>query len=903
MRLPGFVHSLRFRLLAASLIIEMVMLGILLANSVRLIDQHLVRQTESRVTAIELAYKTAVALPLAARDYASLRDILDGWQQAGDISYLVVTDPAGRLLASSGWDQGPVLPAPTKDIKNAKVLHVVFPVDVLGQHYGSVHYGLALDFFEHARRDLLVQGGLIALVSLILGSFLLLAVGYWLTRHLASLAEASSAIAAGNYKTDLPLASNDEVGQLTANFQKMTQAVESRVTQLAEHLALQKTIFEALGEGVYGLDVHGKCAFVNPAALTMLGFSEVEILGQNFHQLCHHSYPWGDPFPIGECPVAQSGRDGLRRSTEDWLWRKDGTGFPVIMTVTPMLRDGLIYGSVVAFRDITEIRQATEDLRESRDWLVAFTNALPDIVAIKDGQSRWQMINSAGEKIFGFGEVQWQGKTNLQLAEARPAFRGFHLAAAESDEIAWGKNEISFCIENIAGAEEEERFCEVRKMPLYAKDGGRKALMVIARDITERRKTEAELEQYRLHLEQLVAKRTAQLAEAKEIAESANVAKSTFLANMSHEIRTPLNAITGMAHLIRRAGLSPEQGARLETLEMAGAHLLEIINSVLDLSKIEAGKFALEAIPVRLESLVGNVVSMLSGRAQAKGLRLHADAGVFPGNLLGDPTRLQQALLNYAGNAIKFTVSGSVLIRVLVVEEDCDSALLRFEVVDTGIGIEPAVVSKLFAAFEQADSSTTRKYGGTGLGLTITGKLAELMGGAAGVISEPGAGSTFWFTARLAKGEAIAATDGYAAHGLAERLIQEKHCGKRVLLAEDEPINREITQMLLEDVGLLVELAEDGLQAFEMAGKTTYDLILMDMQMPRMDGLDATRAIRKQPYGQLVPILAMTANAFVEDKERCFESGMDDFITKPVEPDVLFSTLLRWLTNPSRLSQ
>ena len=903
MKLPGLVHSLRFRLLAASLVIEVVMLGVLLANSVRLIDQHLVRQTESRVSAIELAYKTAVALPLAARDYASLRDILDGWQQAGDISYLVVTDPAGRLLASSGWDQGPVLPEPTKDIKNAKILHVVFPVDVLGQHYGSVHYGLSLDFLEHARRDLLIQGGLIALVSLVLGSFLLLAVGYWLTRHLASLAEASSAIAAGNYKTDLPLASNDEVGQLTANFQKMTQAVESRVNQLAEHLALQKTIFEALGEGVYGLDVHGKCAFVNPAALAMLGFSEDEILGQNFHQLCHHSYPWGDPFPIGECPVAQSGRDGLRRSTEDWLWRKDGTGFPVIMTVTPMIRDGVIYGSVAAFRDITDIRQATEDLRDSRDRLVAFTNALPDIVAIKDGESRWQMINSAGGEIFGFGEVQWQGKTNLDLAEERPGFREFHLAAAASDEIAWGKGGISLCIENIAGEQEAPRFCEVRKMPLFARDGSRKALMVIARDITERRKTEAELEQYRLHLEQLVAERTEQLAEAKEVAESANVAKSTFLANMSHEIRTPLNAITGMAHLIRRAGLSPDQELRLETLEMAGTHLLEIINAVLDLSKIEAGKFALEAIPVKLESLLGNVVSMLGGRAQAKGLRLNAEAGALPNNLLGDPTRLQQALLNYAGNAIKFTVSGSVLIRALVLEEDSDSALLRFEVADTGIGIEPEVVAKLFAAFEQADSSTTRKYGGTGLGLTITRKLAELMGGAAGVISEPGAGSTFWFSARLAKGAASVANDGYAAHGLAERMIQENHGGKRILLVEDEPVNREITQMLLDDLGLQVDMAEDGLEALEMAGKFAYDVILMDMQMPRMDGLDATRAIRNLPQGQHVPILAMTANAFIEDKERCFDSGMDDFITKPVEPDALFSTLLRWLQNPGRLSQ
>ena len=896
MKFPGFARSLRFRLLAASLAIEVIMLIILVGNSLRLIDQHLIRQTESRVTAIELAYKTAVALPLAARDYATLRDILDAWRQASDINYLVVTDPLGNVLAASGRSAGTQLPTPTKDFKGSEILHVAFPVEVLGQHYGQVHYGLSLTFLDAARRDLLVQGALIALVELVLSFLMLFAVGYWLTRHLANLAEASSNIAAGNYKTRLPVANNDEVGQLTTNFQLMAEAIESRMTELADQFSRQKTIFSALGEGIYGLDKSGLCTFINPAALAMLGLAEEEVLGQDSHSIFHHSRADGRNFPASECPVALTCHDGLRRSGEDWLWRKDGSGFPVMLTVTPIRNQQEMDGAIVAFRDITQIRRATEDLRDSRDRLIAFTNALPDIVVIKDGESRWQTINQAAQQILCFGELDWQGKTNIELAALRPEFAEFHQLAAASDEIAWSKGEISLCIENIAGLNQESRICEVRKMPLFAQDGSRLALMVIARDITERKKAEVELEKYRLHLEELVANRTEQLGEAKEAAEAANVAKSAFLANMSHEIRTPLNAITGMAHLIRGAGLSAEQASRLGVLESASDHLLEIINAVLDLSKIEAGKFVLEETQINIESLLGNIVSMLHARAEAKQLQLIVKLDPLPNDLLGDATRLQQALLNYVVNAIKFTMKGSVTVRAILVDEDAESALLRFEVSDTGIGIAPDVIPKLFAAFEQADNSTTRKYGGTGLGLTIAKKFAQLMNGDAGLTSTQGVGSTFWLTARLKKGSANLLKEQSIDIEAVEASIKQHHSGKRILVVEDEPINREITLMILDDIALQVDVAEDGLVAIDKVLATRYELILMDMQMPRMNGLDATREIRKLPNGLHVPILAMTANAFVEDKVRCFDAGMDDFLTKPVEPEALFNKLLKWLS-------
>jgi signal transduction histidine kinase/ActR/RegA family two-component response regulator len=379
-----------------------------------------------------------------------------------------------------------------------------------------------------------------------------------------------------------------------------------------------------------------------------------------------------------------------------------------------------------------------------------------------------------------------------------------------------------------------------------------------------------------------------------EAAQAANFAKSAFLANMSHEIRTPMNAIIGMANLLRLEGVSRKQSDRFDKIDIAAQHLLGIINNVLDLSKIEAGKFLLEETPVTLSELLANVRSILSERAKAKGLRLLIEIDYMPQRMLGDPTRLQQALINYATNAIKFTDKGVVTMRAFLQEETADWTRVRFEVEDSGIGIEPAVVARLFHVFEQADNSMTRKYGGTGLGLAITQRLAELMGGEAGVTSSVGVGSTFWFTAKLNNRTQEVPAKALASDMDPMTLIRQGYSGCRLLIADDESMNRDVVLGLLASVGLVVDAAADGEQAVMLAKLTNYAVIIMDLQMPHLNGLAATQQIRRLPGYQQTPIIALTANVYAEDKLLCQEVGMTHFLIKPFATDVFFRTL--WLS-------
>jgi len=445
------------------------------------------------------------------------------------------------------------------------------------------------------------------------------------------------------------------------------------------------------------------------------------------------------------------------------------------------------------------------------------------------------------------------------------------------------------------------------ELRITCKDGQLRTLMVAGAkvgdgllwtffDITEMRELDAQLQRYRHHLEELVAERTTQLAEATQRAESASQAKSAFLANMSHEIRTPMNAILGLARLLERSGVDPVQQDRLAKIRSAGSHLLSIINDILDISKIEAGKLNLETMDFSPIALFNQAQSLIHDRLSAKSLAFRVDAEGLPPVLRGDVTRLRQALLNYLGNAVKFTEHGSVALRARVLEDDGSELLVRFEVIDTGIGIAAEQLPRLFQSFEQADTSTTRKYGGTGLGLALTRHLASLMGGDAGVESEFGHGSTFWFTARLQQrpGVVLPVPAEEPAIETATALAR-RVAGRRLLLVEDNLLNQEVAMDMLGDLGLSIERAENGQDAVALAASHDYDLILMDMQMPLMDGLEATRQIRALPGGSRVVVVAMTANAFEEDREACMSAGMNDFLPKPVEPEALYRILLKWL--------
>ena len=570
--------------------------------------------------------------------------------------------------------------------------------------------------------------------------------------------------------------------------------------------------------------------------------------------------------------------------------RSDGTEFPMELTISALYLNGRHIFSAYA-RDISAQKQAEEVLRQAAQRFSSVFNSSPiaaSIATFEDG--RFIQVNQNYHSDFGWTNEDLIGHTAIEVGlwpnmAARQSWVDalYREGRLIDYETVWIKKSGAACDVSISA--------EVTELD------GKSCILSFARDVSERKRLTEELDQHRNHLEDLVARRTEQLAAASEAAEAANRAKTAFLANMSHEIRTPMNAIVGLTHILRRNSPTPEQAIHMSKIEGAASHLLSVINDVLDISKIEAGRLELEHKDFSLGILLDNVYSLVAEQARTKGLAVEVDPNAVPLWLRGDATRLRQGMLNFAGNAVKFTDSGFVALRALVLEENADGILIRFEVEDTGIGIAPEIQGRLFQAFEQADVSTTRRYGGTGLGLAITRRLALMMGGAAGVDSVPGQGSTFWFTARLQRGHGImpervaAITDDPMA---AETKLRS-YAGVRILLVDDVEMNREVVELLLYGTGLVIDTAENGLQAVDKAAANDYALILMDMQMPVMDGLEATRAIHALPGREMTPILAMTANAFDEDRRACFGAGMVDFVPKPVDPEVFHATLLKWL--------
>lgn len=615
----------------------------------------------------------------------------------------------------------------------------------------------------------------------------------------------------------------------------------------------------------------------NKAAEVMLRGTRERILGMTPDQVSPEYQP--DGRTTLDCVpemIRASVENGYHRF--EWVHRRlDGEKFWAEVTISPTIVDGR-QALFIAWRDISDRKRTEQENKELKDHYQVLFHDSPDahlLMALEGGTI--VECNKAAEVMLRGTREQILGLTPDQISpEFQPDGRTSLESVLENISISLDKGYHRF--EWVHRRLDGENFwAEVTISPTTV--DGHQVLFVAWRDISDWKQTEQALEN------------------AKESAEAASRAKSAFLANMSHELRTPMNHIMGMTMLAIRRATDPKQRDQLAKVDAASQHLLSLINDILDLSKIEAQRLVIEHLDFNLSAVVDNLTNLLGHRAAEKGLAFHMDV---PGRLLtlplrGDPLRLGQILINFVSNAVKFTENGQVGIRIRVVEETPVGMLLRFEVEDTGIGISVEEQKRLFKDFEQADNSITRKYGGTGLGLAINRRLVQMMGGEIGVDSDPGKGSTFWFTARLDRGGAITPEKIAAKEMSAEEQLLARHGNARILVVEDEPVNMAVAQNLLEMVGMQSDVAIEGYEAVVLAQEFRYDLILMDVQMPILNGIDATRIIRIDSLNVDTPIVAMTANAFEEDKHACLEAGMNDHVSKPVVPVRLYEVILHWL--------
>jgi PAS domain S-box-containing protein len=606
--------------------------------------------------------------------------------------------------------------------------------------------------------------------------------------------------------------------------------------------------------------VDGRISFISESSAARYGYTAEELTGADVLKLV-----------APECADAVRGRvDVFREGVfEVEHVRKDGTRFPVEVAAQHYRR-GNENVRVVAVRDLTGRKQGEAALRESESRFRSLFELSPDAIYVHV-DSRIVFANPAAARMFGYDRPDalvgvdtlqlYHPDTHKKVKARRAALQSPETAAAMQKPM-----ERRFMRRDGTAFDAEASTTQLSWQ-------GKPAVLVFVRDITERKQFEAEL------------------VAAKERAEVANRAKSEFLATISHEIRTPMNGVLGMSGILLDTELDHEQRECVRIIRESGESLLAIINDILDFSKMESGRITLEKVDFAVREVVESVSSLLGAQARAKGLALMVSVeSAVPRQVSGDPGRLGQILINLVGNAIKFTETGSVTIDVRRLDEAGDDVVLRIAVTDTGPGIPKEHQTRLFERFSQVDSSATRRFGGTGLGLAICKQLSTLMGGEIGIESDEGKGSTFWFTVRLGKAtraQETAATP-VAAPPKAVRSL-------KILLAEDNPANQKVAAAMVAKAGHRADVVANGVEAVNAVAAVPYDLVLMDVHMPEMDGISATKAIRALA-GQKsrVPIIAVTADAMTGDRDRCLAAGMDDYVSKPIDPAALNAAIARW---------